>query len=253
MMELVKQWVNVVAAPLPIALILGAVAAVCGWRARRRSTLILSVLAAAIVFLGGTVPVGNALLRPLEDSYQPLAVSRLPQVQYVVVLGSGYSPRDDLPITAALDDQGLRRIVEGIILSRRIPNAKLIVSGGAPVGQAPPALGYARLALDLGVPSSSIIMLDGARDTYQEAHAVVARVGSRQFILVTSADHMPRAMWLMRHLGANPIAAPTGQLAELPSGEVGALAWLPSSGGLVRVQLALHEYLGLAAARLGVH
>lgn len=253
MIALVKQWVDVFAAPLPIALILAAVAAVCGWRARRRLALSLLVVSAAVVFVGGMVPVGNALLGPLEDPYPPLAASRLPQVRYIVVLGSGYSPRDDLPVTAALDEEGLRRIVEGVILSRRMPNAALIVSGGAPAGRAPPALGYARLARDLGVPSGSVVVLDRARDTYEEAHAVAARVGSEPFILVTSADHMRRAMWLMRHAGANPIAAPAGQLGDLPLREAGWKVWLPSSDGLARAELALHEYLGLAAAKLGVH
>jgi uncharacterized SAM-binding protein YcdF (DUF218 family) len=253
MIDLVKRGVDVVAAPLPIALILCVVAAVCGWRAWRRSALVLLIVSAAIVFAGGMIPVGNALLRPLEDSYPPLAVARLPKVRYVVVLGSGYSPWDDVPTTAALDEEGLRRIVEGVILIRCLPGAKLIVSGGAPDGRAPPALGYALLARDLGVPSSSIVVLDRARDTYAEARAVVARVGSAPFILVTSADHMPRAMWLMRHAGANPIGAPTGQLADVPLSEAGWRIWVPSSGGLLRIQLALHEYLGLAAARLGVH
>jgi uncharacterized SAM-binding protein YcdF (DUF218 family) len=253
MLDLIKLAVDTFVAPLPLALIVGVAAAVCGWRGRRRWALALLIVTAAIVFVGGMVPVGNAVLRPLEDSYPPLVVARLPEVRYVVVLGSGYSPRDDVPITAALDEEGLRRIVEGVILARRLSGAKLIVSGGASVGRAAPALGYARLAGDLGVPSSSIVVLDRARDTYEEAQAIVARVGSTPFILVTSAAHMPRAIWLMRHEGANPIAAPTGQLADVPLRETGWSVWLPSSGGLLRVQLALHEYLGLAAARLGIH
>lgn len=253
MLDLIKQVVGAFAAPLPLALVMGVMAVTCRWRGRLRPAKVLWILSAVIVFVGGMTPIGNALLRPLEDCYQPLAMSRLPKVGYVVVLGSGYSPRDDLPITAALDKEGLQRIVQGVILARRLPNTKLVVSGGAPVGRAPPALGYARLARDLGVPSSSVIVLDEDPDTYAEARAVAARIGSAPFILVTSAYHMPRAMWLMHHAGADPIAMPTGQLADVPLREEGWRVWVPSSGGLSRIQLALHEYFGLVAARLGVH
>jgi uncharacterized SAM-binding protein YcdF (DUF218 family) len=69
---------------------------------------------------------------------------------------------------------------------------------------------------------------------------------------VTSAYHMPRAMLLMRRAGADPIPAPTGQ--RVLSGTAGERwhALLPGAGGLRDTELAIHEYLGLAAIKVGL-
>src|SRR5262249_37828707 len=149
--------------------------------------------------------VGTLLLLPLERQYAPLPDDKeLPQVGYVVVLGSGYQPRDRVPITAALDREGLMRIVEGVRLERQIAGARLVVSGGSIRGRlASSARGYARLATALGIESQSLIILDRATDTSAEARDVDAVLHSAPFLLVTSAWHMPRAMRLMQRAGAH--------------------------------------------------
>ena len=194
---------------------------------------------------------GDALLGPLEREYPPLQDGSLPAVGYVVVLGSGYEPRDGIPVTAALDEDGLVRIVEGVRLMRRLGAVKLVVSGGAPPGRTPPAFGYAKLARGLGVDDASLVVLSGSLDTSAEARSVAALLGAAPFILVTSAYHMPRAMRLMERAGAHPFPAPTGQLVN-ESANGGWSSLLPTSGGLGKTERALHEYLGLAALAVGV-
>ena len=73
-------------------------------------------------------------------------------------------------------------------------------------------------------------------------------MGKDRFILVTSASHMRRSQALFRKLGMDPIAAPTdyestGQGLRLSD-------FYPSVGELHKADLALHEYLGLAWAKL---
>jgi uncharacterized SAM-binding protein YcdF (DUF218 family) len=77
----------------------------------------------------------------------------------------------------------------------------LVVSGGAPLGSTPSAIGYARLARELGVDDSSIVVLDKAPDTAAEARDIASTLGPTEFVLVTSAYHMPRAMKLMLRAG----------------------------------------------------
>jgi uncharacterized SAM-binding protein YcdF (DUF218 family) len=186
------------------------------------------------------------MLLPLERQYAPLASDRqLPEVGYVVVLGSGYEPYDHIPITAALDREGLMRVVEGVRLARRLVGARLVVSGGAANGHPAPAHGYAQLAQALGIDSKSMIILDRAIDTSSEAHDVTKVVQSAPFVLVTSAWHMARAVRLMQRAGAHPIPAPTGQ------DRLNWSDWLPTSGGLAKTERALHEYMGLTAMALG--
>jgi uncharacterized SAM-binding protein YcdF (DUF218 family) len=93
------------------------------------------------------------------------------------------------------------------------------------------------------------VTLDRSLDTASEARAVATLLGATPFILVTSAYHMPRAVWLMQRAGAHPIPAPVGQRVRGMDGLIGAL--IPGSVGLSETEHALHEYLGLVALALG--
>jgi uncharacterized SAM-binding protein YcdF (DUF218 family) len=251
-MDFVKQLVGVLATPLVIALLICAAAAVCRAFGRPRSAGWLLASAGALGYLGAIAPVGNALLVPLEHRYPPLHPDEaLPKVRYVVVLGSSYAPRNGIPVTAALEEDGLVRVVEGVRLTRRRGELRLVVSGGAPRGRMPSAHGYAELARELGVGSASVVVLDRSLDTGDEAREVAALIGAAPFILVTSAYHMPRAVRLMERAGAHPIPAPTGHYVDEAS-DRDWRALLPNSTDLRKTERAMHEYLGLAALAVGV-
>jgi uncharacterized SAM-binding protein YcdF (DUF218 family) len=249
MNALIKQFIGATLSPLVIALLILAVAGVIALRRRSRPARWLAVAAMLVAYFGSIVPVGNALLGPLERQYPPLKTQSLPQVGYVVVLGSSYSPHDDVPVSGALDSDGLARIVEGVNIVRRIPGARLIASGGAPGDRSPSARGYAKLATELGVDPSALIVLDRPLDTWDEANEVKRVVGTAPFILVTSASHMPRAMRLMIRAGVHPIAAPTAYYVGGPA-DIGLRGWLPNARGLRKTEQALHEYLGLLLMRV---
>jgi len=205
------------------------------------------VAAALVAYLGSLTAVGDLLLRPLEGQYAPLREDAAELVgKAIVVLGTGYAPRGAIPVTAALAEDGLVRLVEGIRLARRLDSSRLVVSGGAPSGSTPSAIGYARLARELGVDENSIIVLDKGPDTATEAREIARTLGSTEFVLVTSAYHMPRAMKLMLRAGCRPIAAPTAQQVGQPT-VTPVTALLPNSVGLRKSERALHEYLGLTA------
>jgi uncharacterized SAM-binding protein YcdF (DUF218 family) len=168
------------------------------------------------------------------------------------VLGADYAPRAGISVTAALDPDGLARIVEGVRLARKYPGMRLLVSGGAPAGRAPPARGYAELARDLGIEDSSLVVSDKPLDTGEEAQAAARLLGDQPFLLVTSAYHMPRAMRQMRRAGARAFAAPTEQLVN-PAPGIDWRRLLPSSAGLGKTERAFHEYLGLLAMAVGIN
>jgi uncharacterized SAM-binding protein YcdF (DUF218 family) len=251
-MYVLKQLIGALATPLMIAFMTGVAAGICRIFGRRKIAFSLWAASVAVIYFGSIPVVSNPLLGSLEHRNAPLPEGMpLPAVDYVVVLGSGYTPHDGVPVTAALDEDGLVRIAEGIRLVRRLKSAQLVVSGGAPPGHMPPALGYALFARDLGVDPSSLIVLDQALDTGAEAKAVFALLGPKSFLMVTSAYHMPRAIRLMEQQGAHPIAAPTGQRVN-ESASAGWRILLPTAEGLGQTDRALHEYLGLAAIAAGI-
>jgi len=150
-------------------------------------------------------------------------------------------------VTAALNADGVARIMEGVRLARQLPGARLVVSGGLVRKGEATAHGYASAARALGIEPGSIVVLDQARDTASEARDVAPVVNSEPFYLVTTVDHMRRAMRLMERAGLHPIPAPASR------GPV-SIEWsglVPSSHGLRATELALHEYMGLAAIALG--
>jgi uncharacterized SAM-binding protein YcdF (DUF218 family) len=249
-MSFFKQAIGVVTGPLVIASLLAFAAVASRLAGRQRVSRALLLCAAGIAYLGSIPLAGEILLRPLEASFSPLA-SPAPAVNFVVVLGSGYAPRAGIPVTGALDAEGLARITEGVRLLRSLPGARLVVSGGAPPGRVPPAQGYALLARSLGVAPDSIIVCDQPPETAAEALAVKALLGGAPFLLVTSAYHMPRAVLLMRRAGADPIPAPTGQRVQSET----IRRWrvlLPGAEGLRDTELAIHEYFGIAAIKAGL-
>jgi uncharacterized SAM-binding protein YcdF (DUF218 family) len=251
-MSYLKECITALTAPLMLALLLAVVAGVVAWRGRKPVALGLLVAALIVAFVTSEGVVGDWLLDSLEARYPPLLDQSALQARWIVVLGSSYTPRDGIPVTAALDQDSLVRIVEGVRLARLNPAAKLLVSGGAADGKPRPAQGYAELAHDLGIDQDSLVVSDQALDTNEEARDVVKLLGGEPFLLVTSAYHMPRAMQLMRRAGARPIAAPTGQLVNAGQG----FRWralLPSSAGLGKSERAVHEYLGFLAMTIGVN
>jgi uncharacterized SAM-binding protein YcdF (DUF218 family) len=250
-MILIKGIADVLTAPLVIVLLVAIAALLCRLAGRSRASRILLIGAAVLAYLASIPLVGQALLRPLESRFPPLNADHLPSVDYIVVLGSGYRPHDGVSVTAALDREGLTRAVEAVRLTRSLPGARLVVSGGALRGQPPIAQGYAQLARALGVAEQSLIISDRPRDTRSESNEVRRLLGSRPFLLVTSAYHMPRAMLLMRRAGAEPIAAPAGQRV-FGATPISWRSFLPGAGGLGDTVRALHEYAGILAICSGL-
>jgi uncharacterized SAM-binding protein YcdF (DUF218 family) len=247
-----KQAVGMLSMPLPVAVVLGVLGWILlsrGWRRSGKSFLVCAVAAALLPSMS---PVSDLLLRNLERRYPAVLDARAvqPTPRYVMVLGSGYFPRDGLPPTAALDADSVVRLTEGLRLFKQLPQATLVVSGGAPQGRPPSARGYADAALALGVAASSIIVLDQPLDTASEARAAAARLGSEPVLLVTSASHMPRAMAHFTRAGVQATAAPTGHLVKAPP-SLAPRSWVPSGVHLRKTEVALHEYLGLMAMKLG--
>jgi uncharacterized SAM-binding protein YcdF (DUF218 family) len=109
----------------------------------------------------------------------------------------------------------------------------------------------AAAARELGVDPQHIVVGPLARDTHREAVALRPVVGTRPFVLVTSASHMPRSMALFRKVGLHPIASP-GDYKIRSAGEqrVHLNHFFPQAGALNNSTSALHEYFGILWSKL---
>lgn len=198
--------------------------------------------------------ISDRLLRPLENRYKPYVTESAADrpkypVRFVVVLGGGHTSDPKLPMTSQIDDSSLVRLAEGIRIYRKQPGSKLVLSGGRvfdPVSNAEVMAGIAR---ELGVDREDIIVESRPQDTHDEACIMKSIVGSAPFVLVTSASHMPRAMFLFKKLGMNPIPAPTRHRVK-SNQSLSLGSFFPHADDLHKSETAVHEYLGIAWAKL---
>ena len=192
-------------------------------------------------------PVANLTLRPLEaPSPPPPAAS---SQSWIVVLGGGLSVDERIPATSQLSSTSMVRLSEGIVLYRQRPGSRLLLSGGKVFHKASEADIMARVAASLGVPAADIVREDQSRDTEEQTRFIREHVGGHEFVLVTSASHMPRAVLLFKSLGMKPLPAPTGHLAAADE-PLSPRMVFPSPSALNKTEMAVHEYLGILWVRV---
>lgn len=208
-----------------------------------------------IIFLAnGIIP--SRLLSRIENQYPALQSAAelgpsLQEVRYVVVLGGLSNQQKEWPITSQIGSTMLMRLAEGIRLSRELPNADLVLSGGSRNSVSDAEM-MRELSVALGVDPRKILLETESTSTAEEAIFLKELLEGKKFILVTSARHMPRAMAIFRHIGLDPIPAPTGHLADSTK-SVEWLDLMPRSGNMGLFTHVLYEYIGFLKAKLVNH
>lgn len=243
---LAKKLISYCLLPFPVSLLLlmlgVAVLWFCSWQ---RTGKILVSLGAGLLLVFSWLPTSQWLLSPLHrirrltDPAVDAAGAR-----WVVVLGGGYETSAGVPPTSRLSSATLERLVEGIRVYRRLPGAKLIVSGGGRGdGEPTQAQMMVEAAAALGVPVADTVQEGNSDDTADEAALVHDIVGNGRVVLVTSAVHMRRSVRLFEKQGMTVVPAPAGYWTA--EGNL-----LPNSERLGQSDAAEHEYLGMIWGRL---
>ena len=236
------------ASPLHFSLIcLGAGLAVSSrWSFGRR----LAIFGAALLALMTFSPLGSLLLRPLEDRFPRQSQIRTPP-KGLIVLGGAADERVSRARGQVAVNDAAERLTEAAALARLYPDALLVFSGGSgsPVDDSIKEAETAhQLWRQLGVPEDRMIFEDASRNTYENAVFTQKRIHPRDdedWLLITSAFHMPRSMGIFRALGMNPTAYPVDYRTFGNSEDFRP----PLDGSLAirNVEIALREWFGLAA------
>jgi len=161
-------------------------------------------------------------------------------------LGNGYNDDKSQPISSMISSAGLKRLLEGISIHQQTKYSKIIFTGYKADMSISSAKMNENLSLALGVKKENIILGEQARDTKEEALFISTLVADEEFVLVTSASHMPRAMKLFRDMGLRPVAAPT----DFHKIKLDGYLYLPSPNSFINSQIAVHEYIGLLWSNL---
>jgi uncharacterized SAM-binding protein YcdF (DUF218 family) len=229
------------------AVIVGAALAGTAWHRLARWLLWFAV---AALMIGGLSPLGDVLIRPLESRFERVDLGGGGDVfTGIIVLGGSEDNRAiGAPELAALNEAA-ERYTEAVALARRLPQARVIFTGGSGTlmrAERPEADVAAQLFEGLGVARDRITLESQSRDTHENAllTARIVKPGPRdRWLLVTSAWHMPRAMGCFRQAGF--VVEPWPVDYRTPRRLQSTRLHTSIPEGLRRIDLVTREYVGL--------
>jgi len=215
----------------------------------RRAGLRLAVASLVLMVAAAFLPIGNLFLHALEIRFPRWDPSR-GAPDGIVVLGGAISPALSFAHGEPVMGRDAGRLIALAKLARAYPNARIVYSGGDASlfanGQADAK--FLGAVLDsVGVPRSRVMLESRSRNTAENAvfskELVKPKPGER-WLLVTAAWHMPRAVGCFRRAGFAVEAYPVNWLTGVepsfwPGNDFG--------GGLARLDLAVHEWMGVVA------
>ena len=216
------------------------------WARTGQRLLVASVLLVAAI---GVLPIGTALIVPLEERFPPWDPERGTPTG-VIVLGGVIGPERSIVRGQISLDDAAERVTAAVELARKYPNLRLVFAGGnASVFGGPSEADFATLFFEsFGVPRDRIAVETQSRNTAENAvfsKRLIAPKPDEHWLLVTSALQMPRAMGSFCQAGFQVEAFPVDYQTDGYED-----AWKLSSslmGGVKRLDTAVHEWLGLFA------
>jgi uncharacterized SAM-binding protein YcdF (DUF218 family) len=217
-----------------------------GWRRLARRIVIVAAATFAVI---GFTQLPDLLAYRLETAVPPAELPENPAG--IVVLGGGLAANAQAGTGYHLGESA-DRLVKGLELRRRFPDARFIYSGGlgSPLRPGAPEAGAAQAMTEALYGDMRGLELEpNARNTWQNAQFVaqMAGGGSGIWILVTSGFHMPRALGAFRKSGMTVVPVATDFRADeitFPylTGE--------SSYQFLKFSLVVRELIGLVAYRV---
>lgn len=200
-----------------------------------------------VLYLLSLSPVANALIRPLEARFKSLDKNYFSGIDYVLVLGGGVVDLSWLSLESSPSSASLKRLVHGICLYRKLTGSKLILSGGSGNPEKPElveAEAMKRVAISLGITPEDIIVEGRSRNTLQSVEFLKEHIEGKKVLLVTSANHMGRALAMFKKKGLYPVPAPADYVSEYFN--ISFFSFIPKVGNLEKSTTAIYEYLGLS-------
>ena len=240
--------------PLPLLALMLCLTVVLCWRKKFMLAKCLGVLSALFFYLISIQITSDILNSNLENQYSSYQKANK-TADYVLVLGSYHISDNSQPISSLLSSAGLTRLVEGIRVYRLNPGSKLLLSGYSSSDDISHAQALKRVASHFGVPEGDMILAEQVKDTKEEADHWTHVAKGKTLVLVTSASHMPRSMYLFKqaitkqNLELELIPAPTDYISH-KSSSLSWSGWFPSGRNIDNVERAWHEYLGVLWAYL---
>ena len=220
-------------------------------RGRRRGELLVAVAAIGLL-LFAVAPIGPAMMLALEQRF-PRPPKLPDRIEGILVLGGAVETRISLAYGETVFNGSIARVLAGVALARKHPEAKLALVGGEgdlfPVGFAE-ARATQGFVLEEGIPATRLIVEERSRSTHENAvfaKALIRPAPGQHWVLVTSAYHMPRAVASFRAADWPVIPYPVDFKVDP---KTGLRANFNLLDGLGTSTIAGKEWVGLVSYRL---
>jgi uncharacterized SAM-binding protein YcdF (DUF218 family) len=216
----------------------------------RRGRLLIGVSLLGFLVLA-VAPIGPAMLLPLEERFSRPELPK--RIDGILVLGGAVEPTVSRAYGETVFNGSVARVLGGIALARRYPEAKLALIGGEgafiPLGFAE-AWATQSFVLEEGIAPSRVVLEEHSRSTHENAvyaKEVLKPAAGETWVLVTSAYHMPRSFGSFDAAGWKVIPYPVDYKIDPITGLRPNFSLLD---GLSAVTLAGKEWAGLIGYRL---
>lgn len=217
------------------------------WR-RTGVGLLMAGIAALLIF--GYSPLSKVLLLTLSERFPSWHFDGR-EPDGIIILGGSIQPPLSVARQTVEIDGAAERVIGGLELARRFPQACVVYSGGSgqlTEGSAREAPIAGSLFERLGIAPERIVLENESRTTDENARFtrdLVAPKPGERWLLVTSAHHMPRSIGVFRKAGFDVEPYPVDWRTR---GWID--AWMPFdrlTTGLACADTAVHEWVGLLA------
>jgi len=229
--------------PLTVFMIALFVGMFCLGRSRRRLAMWI-LMGATLGLLVWSTPVFCVLMRGgLMQDFPPQPIDALPTADAIVVLGGGMV--GPLPPVIYPEFGGPGNRCWHAARLYKAGKAPLVIPSG--IGEEEATIPFLK---DMGVPESAICLEPASRNTEENAlftARLLSRKGLRRVLLVTSAWHMRRSMFLFKSVGVDvvPVATDYGaSVSDIRGERRSLLNQLPNAGTLSDNTVMFKEYLG---------
>lgn len=215
------------------------------WRLARFATFVGAVVAVGMYVL----PTGFWLMQRLEAPY---ARGEAPPkgIDDIAVLAGAERLHASAASGRLETNQHGERVSEAVALAKALPRARLWIVGGVDKQTSHRDVDWtADYWRRAGIAAQRIGIIDGTFDTCGNAAGIARELPGRRVLLVTSAFHLPRAMACMSAAGVDAVPYAV-DFQDWNAGKLSDAFTIDPLSNADRVDLALHEYVGIAYYRL---
>ena len=214
-------------------------------RKHRGKAILLITLDILLIYVLSIEPVKNLVLAPLENYTPPVSKEAAKGAELIVILGGGTlenSPEEGE--NGSLTGDSFKRALYGLYLAEQY-KLPILYSGGKLFDSQKKTEADIAMKLLAKYNKSGIKLMEESvsRTTYENAIYVKEKFNPEKVILVTSAYHMKRSLYIFKRAGVECAPAPTDY--KIDSWDFNITSWLPKSYEMNCIYKGMKEHIGL--------